>query len=1021
MRLPLNLICLTLSILPSTLAVYADEAYNIDYHHELLGIPLSHTTFFHRPRKDEKATLLYTLSDLGVLGAVNPGTGKVVWRQLLTGNNGSTEDGFLRPVEGESTVVSAVGSRVDAWDAMSGRERWGNIFDGTAKDLEVMETAAAGEESKDVLALFEESGKGVLKRLKGANGDVVWEYKDSSEDVPLQVSTNVRNVFVVSLHGSWGGYNLKVTTLDPVTGKKMNEYTLTTKGDVHASEDVLLVGANSATPIVAWTDKAMKNLKVNVLGKPGDIQSLSLKESDGELVKVTLHAPHLVQSRPHFLVHSQSAVSNRADVYHIDLTSGNIKKEYELPKLPGPGAISTGSQEANVYFTRLTEDEVIVVSSVSHGILGRWPVTVDKDHGSLIHGVSEVVQRAADAYAVRSAVVTTSEEWVLVRNGAEAWSRPEGLSGAVAAEWAEIPESESLAKTLEAEAHSNPLSAYIHRVKRHANDLQYLPAYLQEIPRRFLSSILPGDTILPTPGVLARDSFGFNKLVIVATQRGRLYGLDVGNHGSVIWSLKAFDVPAGRKWDVKGMWVESSRGITTIRGSDGEYILVRIATGVNVETMKPGSWPPVTAAAVVDSPSGKWFMPIGVDGNPGEVPKAWAPKDNLVVQGKDGEVKGLKFAEKGGNAFPVVAWTFRPASGQRVTNVAARSTHDPVASIGRVLGDRTVLYKYLNPNIVLVTTVSDESSTASFYLLDSVSGDILHSTTHEGVDIKQPITSALTENFFAYSLWSDVLSSSNSLPASKGYQIIVSELYESDVPNDRGSLGATTNSSSLEPSDIPNAEPALPYVLTQSFLIPEPIGHMSVTQTGQGITTRQLICTLPNSNSIVGIPRSVLDPRRPVGRDPTGLELEEGLFRYQPLIEFDPKLIISHKLEVIGVKNVITGPAILESTSLVFAYGIDIFGTRVAPSAAFDILGKGFNKLGLVATVVALGLGVAVLAPMVSTQSNMYETDANNLTGKEEADQWSMDDSIDLSYCRNRFQYCILDQICLSNNFCSFP
>ena len=900
-----------------------------------------------------------------MLGAVNPGTGKVIWRQFLAENDTASTDGFLRPVEGEGTVVSAVQNRVDTWDAMSGREKWGNVFAGQVKDLEVMEHAA-GEATKDVLALFEESGKAHLRRLKGANGDVAWEYKDGSDDIPLQVSTNVREVFIVSLHGSWGGYNLKVTILDPISGKKTNEYTLTTKADVHSPEDVLLVGANSASPIVAWTDKAMKNLKVNLLGKSGDMQSLPLKESDGEIVKVTLHAPHLVQSLPHFLVHSQSAVSNRADVYHINLASGKIEKEYELPKLPGPGAISTGNSDANIYFTRLTEDEVILFSSVSHGILGRWPVTVDTDHGSLIHGVSEIVHKAADTYAVRSAVFTTSEDWVLVRNGAEAWSRPEGLSGAVAATWAEIPESESLAKSLEVEAHSNPLSAYIHRVKRHASDLQYLPAYLQAVPDRFLSSILP-QTASHVPAPLARDSFGFSKIVIVATQRGRVYGLDTGNRGNVIWNLKAFDVPAGRKWDVKGIWVENSKGIATIRGSDGEYILVRTTTGVNVETMKPGSWPPVTSAAVVDSPSGNWFLPIGVDGNPGEVPKEWAPIDNLVVLGANGEVRGLKFETKGLNAEPVIAWTFQPATGQQITSVVARPAHDPVASIGRVLGDRSVLYKYLNPNTVLVTAVSDTSSTASFYLLDSVSGSILYTTTHTSVDTTQPITSALTENWFVYSLWSDTLSTPASLAASKGYQIVISELYESAVPNDRGPLGATDNSSSLEPSEIPNAEPAIPYVISQSFLIPEPIGHMSVTQTKQGITTRQLLCSLPSSNSIVGIPRTLLDPRRPVDRDPTVSEQEEGLFRYNPVIEFDPKMIITHKREVFGVKNVIASPALLESTSLVFAYGVDVFGTRVAPSAAFDILGKGFNKLSLVLTVVALGAGVAVLAPMVSS------------------------------------------------------
>ena len=899
-----------------------------------------------------------------MLGAVHPGTGKVVWRQLLTGDEDRGE-GFLRPVEGENTVVSAIGNTVMAWDAMSGRERWGNVFEGsTARDLEIMESTTT-DGTRDVLALFEVAGRGLLRKINGATGDVAWEHEDRTEDIPLQVSTNVEHVFLVALHGSVGSYNIKVTVLDPLTGKKTNEYILSTKADVENAEDVLIVGANSAAPIIAWTDKGMKNLKVNILGKSGHVQSLPLKDADGELVKIEIHAPQLVQSLPHFLVHSHSAVSNRADVYHIDLKSGNIVKEYELPKLAGKGAVSVSSQDANVYFTRITEDEVIIVSSVSHGILGRWPLAVEKGNGAFVHGASEVIQRTADTYAVRSAVVNTKDDWVLVRNGVADWTRFEGLSGVVAAEWAEIPESETLAKTLEAEAHSNPLSAYIHRVKRHANDLQYLPKYLQTLPRRILSSIFPVEVASPKAGVLVRDTFGFNKLIIVATQRGRVYGLDAGTAGTIAWSAKAFDIPAGKKWDVKGIWVEATNGLATIRGSDGEYVMVQVTTGNIIEKMSPGSWPPVQSTAVVNSASGTWLLPIGVDGNPGDIPKEWAPKDIIVVQGNNGEVKGLKFEATGVNASPVVAWSFQPAFGQKVIEVTSRPAHDPVASIGRVLADRTVLYKYLNPNIVLVTAISDAASAAYFYLLDTVSGDVLYTTSHAGVDTTQPIASALTENWFVYSLWSDI-NPSSVLPSSKGYQIIISELFESSTPNDRGPLGADSNSSSLEPSEIPNAEPAIPYVMSQSFLIPEAISHMSITQTRQGITTRSLLCSLASTSSLISIPRSYLDPRRPVERDPTPAEAEEGLFRYSPGIEFDPKMIISHEREVVGVKGIMATPALLESTSLVFAYGIDIFGTRVAPSFAFDILGKGFNKVSLVATVLALWVGVVVVAPMVS-------------------------------------------------------
>jgi len=82
----------------------------------------------------------------------------------------------------------------------------------------------------------------------------------------------------------------------------------------------------------------------------------------------------------------------------------------------------------------------------------------------------------------------------------------------------------------------------------------------------------------------------------------------------------------------------------------------------------------------------------------------------------------------------------------------------------------------------------------------------------------------------------------------------------------------------------------------------------------------------------------------------------------------DPKLFLSHSREVIGIKKLMSSPSLLESTSLVFGFGHDIFGTRVSPSMTFDVLGKGFNKLSLVLTVVALWVGVMVLAPMARSR-----------------------------------------------------
>ncbi|KAI8627881.1 DUF1620-domain-containing protein [Xylariaceae sp. FL1651] len=965
MHLPIQALSLSLLLaLPATVrAVFQDEVGYIDYHYELLGVPQRETTFFHRPRTEEKASLLYTLSDLGVLGAVNPSSGAIVWRQLLAGNI-TDGGGYLRAAEEQTWLAGALGSSVSSWDALTGRNVWSLDFDGVVKDLEVMEITERGE--KDVLTLHEESGATVARRIHGTEGRVIWEHRQVNKDIPLQVSTNLEKVFVVSLHGSLLSYSLKVVVLDTLTGKKLDEIPLGTKGEVQKPEDVMFVGANSAAPIVAWTDNSMTKLKINVLGAKGR-QEFPL---DADTVDVEIHAPHTVQSSPHFLVHSRTKSGSKADVFHIDLKSNAVTKAYELPLLEGSSAFSTSSSAANVYFTRVTDNEVIVTSSTSHGILGRWSLKAGTEGLGAVHGVSEVIKKAGDTYAVRTAVVTNSHDWTQIVNGDIAWTRPEGLSGAIAATWAEIPESEDLARTLEAEAHSNPLTAYIHRVNRHINDLRYLPAYLQSIPKRLLISITGSETLEPT-SKLSRDSFGFNKLVVLATKRGKLYGLDAGNRGRVLWSKNANETPSGQNWDVRAMYADNAKGIVTVRGAEGEFIIVKSDTGKTVEVMPSGLLPPVDGAVVVDSETGPWLLPIERDGKLADVQSALAPKQTVVTRTSENEIQGFVFVKKGELASAVPVWSFSPPAGHRIINIAGHSQHDSIASIGRVLGDRTVMYKYLNPNTIVVAAIDDKASVLSVFLLETVSGQVLTSSTYEGVDSNKDISCVIAENWFSCTYYGQYQVRDTEAQNLKGYQVVISDLYESELANDRGVLGDAANFSSLDPVDVPTG-PALPSVVSKNFILSGPITPLAVTQTRQGIAIRQLLAYMPESHSIIGLPRMLLEPRRPVGRDPTPAELEEGLSRYVPAIELDPRMTVTHSRDVVGVKEIITTPAILESTCLVFAYGIDIFGTRVAPSQAFDLLDKGFNKVALLGTVLALFAGVLVMGPMVrKKQINM--------------------------------------------------
>lgn len=722
--------------------------------------------------------------------------------------------------------------------------------------------------------------------------------------------------------------------MDTVTGKKTDQYSLATDSDLAETNSILFAGANSAAPIIAWADKAKKTFKFNILGEK-KVLDYPVEAPAGEAVtEIQVHAPLRSNSILRFLVHYATANTHWAAIYDIDLTKKSVASVQNLPKVNGRAAYTPSQVDANLYFTKVTEREIIVISHTGK-TLGRWPIesfnvpglATGKELVYPLHATAEVAVRDGTATAVRAAVFLSTGDWVLIRNGEISWTRPEALAGAVAALWTEFDDARDLADQLEVESHSNVVSAYIHRVVRHIGDLQYLPKWLQTLPVRIAQGIIGKDS-----GADEKNTFGFGKRVIIATEDGRLVALDTGKAGNVIWNTKLTELDSSKAPFTLQLTQDPDTKNVRVRVQDMEQqILVDAASGASLGT-----------------------APISLPGDEAD------PKGTVTYLLVDGEVRGFlpQYSE---SPF----WRFKPAKGEQVLSVTARPAEDPVASIGKVLGDRRVLYKYLNPNLALVTAIGAtgaSGSSASFYLLDTASGKLLHSQTHHFIDTSAPITAMISENWLAYSFTTAKLDGAPEAgPESHGSFLVVAELFESSIPNDRGPLGAVANYSSLNlPEDVK------PYVESQTYQIPEEISSMAVTHTQQGITTRALLAVVPDANGIVSIPRMLIDPRRPVGREPTTDEQTEGLVKYVPVIEFDPKWYINHKREVFGVKKVIASPAVLESTSLVLAFGLDVFGTRVTPSFAFDVLGKEFNKLQMLATVAALWGGVLFVAPLVS-------------------------------------------------------
>lgn len=162
-------------------AIYPDEVNHIDFHHALLGTPSPSSTFFLKPSSASNASLLYTLSEKLILGAVNPRDGSLVWRQNLSQLAGSAAGGLLSGEDGNNAVVGAAGGYVLSWGAQDGKLIWEKRFtEGVVADLELLELqdAKATAGVKDTIALFGSEGAGVVRRLDGDSGSVKWEYKD---------------------------------------------------------------------------------------------------------------------------------------------------------------------------------------------------------------------------------------------------------------------------------------------------------------------------------------------------------------------------------------------------------------------------------------------------------------------------------------------------------------------------------------------------------------------------------------------------------------------------------------------------------------------------------------------------------------------------------------------------------------------------------------------------------------------------------------------------------------------------
>jgi len=289
-------------------------------------------------------------------------------------------------------------------------------------------------------------------------------------------------------------------------------------------------------------------------------------------------------------------------------------------------------------------------------------------------------------------------------------------------------------------------------------------------------------------------------------------------------------------------------------------------------------------------------------------------------------------------------WTLT-SPGATVMHLVSKPTDQTVHSQGRVMADRSVLFKYINPNLAFVLAEGKDASSKSFiniYLLDLITGRIVFSVTHKKVN--GPYHIVHSENWAVYTYYNE---------KSRRAELSSLELFEGKTQSNATAFSSLTNTVS-------------PLVERQSYILdPSFVTSLADTKTEKAITTKHILMAT-STGAIFDIPKHFLDPRRPNMNTPAD-QREPGLPAYLPELKLPPESILNYNQSVTGAKGIITAPTGLESTSVVFVHGLDLYCTSVTPSKGFDLLKDDFDYY--VITSVLMGLVIASYATRKLSQN----------------------------------------------------
>ncbi|XP_021275954.1 ER membrane protein complex subunit 1 [Herrania umbratica] len=955
------------SSLNPILSLYEDQVGLMDWHQQYIGKVKQ--AVFHTQKTGRKRVVVST--EENVIASLDLRHGEIFWRHVLATND--VIDGIDIAIGKYVITLSSGGSILRAWNLPDGQMVWESSLQGPKHSKSLLLVPTNLKVDKDNVVIVFTNGR--LHAVSSNDGEVLWKKDFEAESLDDQQVIQPPGSDLVYVVGFAASSQFEMYQINARNGELLKHESAAFSGgflgEVSLVSSETLVALDSTGSILLTI--SFHNGKISFQRTP--ISNL-VEDSLGPAV-IT----------PSSVTGIFSLKVNAITVFIRVIGEGKLEvleKTNHKTAVSDALSISEGKQAFALIQHAGSEIRLTVKTADDwDGNLLKESIKMDQQRG-LVHKVFiNNYIRTDRSYGFRVLIVMEDHSLLLLQQGEIVWSREDGLASIVDVTTSELPVEKDGVSVAKVE---HNLFEWLkgHMLKLKGTLMLASPEDMVAIQSMRLKS--------SEKSKMTRDHNGFRKLLIVLTRAGKLFALHTGD-GRIVWShlLQSLHKPQVcqhliglnlYQWQVPHHHAMDENPSVLVVGRCGPSLdapgvlsFVDTYTGKELSSLSlVHSVAQVIPLPYTDSTEQRLHLLIDADQRAHLYPKTpeaigifqrefsniyWysVEDDNGIIKGHALKSKCTcevadEFCFDSRELWSVVF----PSESEKIIATVTRKLNEVVHTQAKVIADQDVMYKYLSRNLLFVATVAPkasgeigsvtpEESWFVAYLIDTVTGRILHRVTHHGS--QGPVHAVFSENWVVYHYFN--------LRAHR-YEMSVIEIYDQSRADDKDVWKLVLGKHNLT---SPISSYSRPEVITksQSYFFTHSLKAIAVTSTAKGITSKQLLIGTIG-DQVLALDKRFLDPRRSV--NPTQAEKEEGIIPLTDSLPIIPQSYVTHAFRVEGLQGIVTVPAKLESTTLVFAHGVDLFFTQLAPSRTYDSLTEDFSYALLLITIAALVAAIFV-------------------------------------------------------------